>query len=236
MNLNALPCGLAAVLFTASAALAGPVTSYTGTLAATDDAQGGRLEFTLASTTTVTLQTFGFGGGVNGNGTAIAAGGFDPFLSLFSGTGDGAAFIDGDSDIMSDYASYMGCPPAGPVSMGGSPTCGDVRFSHSLAAGTYTVLLTAGAYVPLAAFGGGTLADGFADLTGGQFQTCTDATHCMATTGAWALDITLGDIVVNPPSVPEPGTPLLAVLALLACRAGTTWRRRPHPDHPGGAR
>ncbi|NCT82979.1 MAG: hypothetical protein GXC94_07560 [Comamonadaceae bacterium] len=236
MKLKVLACGPAAVLLAASAALAGPVASYTGTLAATDDALGGRIEFTLASATTVTLQTFGFGGGVNGNGTAIAAGGFDPFLSLFSGSGDSASFIDGDSDIMSDYAAYIGCPPAGLVSIGGSPTCGDVRFSRSLAAGTYTVLLTAGAYVPLAAFGGGTLADGFADLTGGQFQTCIDATHCINTTGAWALDITLGDVVVNPPGLPEPATPLLAMLALLASRAGTTRRGHSHPDHPGGAR
>ena len=29
------------------------------------------------------LRTFGFAGGTNGNGTVIAAGGFDPILSLF---------------------------------------------------------------------------------------------------------------------------------------------------------
>ena len=35
---------------------------------------------TLSTTGAITLQTYGFGGGVNAAGTTIAAGGFDPFV------------------------------------------------------------------------------------------------------------------------------------------------------------
>ena len=39
--------------------------------------------FTLLSDSTVTIQTFGFGGGTNTAGDMISAGGFDPLVALF---------------------------------------------------------------------------------------------------------------------------------------------------------
>jgi hypothetical protein len=42
--------------------------------------------FSLASTSSVTVQTYRFGGGTNAAGTTIAPGGFDPLVALFSGT------------------------------------------------------------------------------------------------------------------------------------------------------
>src|ERR1700733_12759477 len=50
------------------------------------------ITFTLALPGSVTLQTYGFGGGINGTGSTITAGGFDPFVGLFQGTGSTALF------------------------------------------------------------------------------------------------------------------------------------------------
>jgi len=43
--------------------------------------------------TTVTLQTYGFGGGTNAAGQVILPAGTDPFLAVFSGTGAGATIL-----------------------------------------------------------------------------------------------------------------------------------------------
>jgi hypothetical protein len=66
----------------------------------------------------------------------IPSGWFDPFVGLFSGTGSTALFIDGNSNILSNY--NPGCPPAGLVTVGSVPDqCGDVILGISgLTAGT----------------------------------------------------------------------------------------------------
>jgi hypothetical protein len=186
----------------AQAAFAGTV-SYTGTLASPEDSSN---EFVvdMATAGTLALQTWGFGGGTNAAGTAIPAGGFDPFVGVFAGTGPTATLIDGTSDVLSNYGSYTGCPPAGTVVFGTDNLCGDVQMSFSLAAGEYTVLLTDADYIPTATFEvGGQLGDGFIDLTGGALQTC-DGDDCITPTANWALDIT----TPNGPgaSTPEPAT------------------------------
>jgi hypothetical protein len=167
---------------------------------------------TLASAGTLTLQTWGFGGGINGNLAAIPAGGFDPLVAVFMGAGPTATFIEGASDILfPNYSAFMGCPPAGTVTIGSIPgNCGDVLMALSLSAGTYTILLTDGANIPFAV-NGGTLGDGFFDLTGGAFQTClADGSACIADTGNWALDVS-----VSSPS-PEPAVWEMACLGLLS--------------------
>jgi hypothetical protein len=171
--------------------------SYTGTLASATDAST-QITVTLANPGSITLQTFGFGGGTSAAGV-IAPGGFDPFVGLFAGTGDTAVFIDGTSDILSNYTPFQGCPPAGLVDIGGM-VCGDVAMTFSLAAGTYTVLLTDANYYPVA-INGGALGDGFVDFTGGVLQTCNGST-CITPTANWALDITTPDTTA---STPEPG-------------------------------
>ena len=93
--------------------------SYTGTLASPEDEA--IFTITLTSDGVLGLQTWGFGGGTNGAGQVISPGGFDPFVGVFSGTGDSAAFIDGTSDVLSNYGG--GCPPAGTVSTDGQLTC-----------------------------------------------------------------------------------------------------------------
>lgn len=187
--------------------------SYTGSLASSEDTFETTL--TLPSTGDVTLQTYGFGGGTNAAGTTIAAGGFDPFVGLFSGTGDGAVFVDGTSDILSNFTP--GCPPAGTVSVGSvAGQCGDVTMTFSgLAAGSYTVLLSDAANLPNAVFEtDGTLGDGFFDLTGGVFQTCIDENNCNTDTANWALDVTTSGGATTSP-VPEPPSVELAGLGLL---------------------
>lgn len=188
--------------------------SYTGMLANPQDSfativsvGGGGL---------VTLQTYGFGGGVNAAGTAIAAGGFDPFVGLFSGTGDSALFVDGTSDILTNFTP--GCPSAGTVTVGSvAGQCGDVDLQFTgLAPGTYTVLLTDGEYLPVAVFeDSGTLGDGFFDLTGGVFQTCVDENNCNLDTANWALDVTVGSGSTTPPAVPEPPSMELAGMGMV---------------------
>ena len=58
--------------------------SFTGTFVTDDQLE--LFEFTAPSAS-VTLETFGYGGGMNQMGTVIPAGGFAPVLSVFDATG-----------------------------------------------------------------------------------------------------------------------------------------------------
>lgn len=209
-------------------ASADTTTSYTGTLATPEDTF--TTVFTLASSSTVTLQTWGFGGGTNANGQVIPAGGFDPLLALFSGTGNGALILVdgfgnpiGTSDVLTNYGPYAGCPPAGTVNIGGT-VCGDITMSVTLGPGTYTVLLSDGSYIPLAVNPGPPIAvllgQGFFDLTGGAFQTCNGNT-CVTDTGNWAFDLTTSGGVVQ---TPEPSS-LLLVIGGAALLLVMQWKR-----------
>jgi hypothetical protein len=87
----------------------------------------------------------------------------------------------------------LGCPPAGAPIIGGSAQCGDITMTlPSLAAGTYTVVLSDGEYQANAVFDNGTLGEGFTDFTGGSFCNidingvgCPDPLG-----GAYAFDVT----------------------------------------------
>jgi PEP-CTERM motif len=229
---------LAALAMCAATAHADSTQSYTGTLTNPDNATGTFdssdsfiVFLTLSAASDVTLQTYGFGGGVNTTGTTIVAGGTDPFVGLFSGTGSSASFINGGSLIL-NYSN--GCPPANGVSDFGDTTCGDETFTfEDLAAGAYTVLLSDGNYIPAAFFDSGTLGEGAIDLTGGVFCNTADVatgTACPSSSGAWALDVTESAVTTAP--VPEPtslallGTGLLAIAGLLK-RGNQLNRRNP---------
>lgn len=208
--------------------------SYTGTLANSEDSFTATVS--VADGGSVLLQTYGFGGGVNAAGTSIAAGGFDPFVGLFQGTGDGAVFVDGTSDVLTNYSP--GCPPAGTVTIGSvAGQCGDVNFQFTgLSAGTYTVLLTDGEYLPAAVFeDSGTLGDGFFDLTAGVFQTCVDENNCNTDTANWALDITTS-ASGGPPTVPEPPSVELAGMGVALAAAWMYRRSRNDRLIQGGVR
>lgn len=216
-------------------------TSYVGTLATSESTFETTL--TLTSAENVTLQTYGFGGGTNGNGTVIAPGGTDPFLAIFAGTGSGATMLTdgmgnpfGTSLDLGNYDSFVGCGPANTVSDFGDTTCGDITMTlASLAAGTYTVVLSDGQYIANAVFDNGTLGEGFSDFTGGVFCNTQDTdtgTPCPNTSGAYALDVTTSGSGTGTgtgpgggmPIAPEPNTFLLLAMGLLSAGAGRRLR------------
>ena len=194
--------------------------SYTGSLTSSTDVV--EETFTLSSPATIGLQTWGFGGGTNAAGDVILPGGTDPFLGIFSGTGasatiltDGASNPYGTSLDLSNYGNpnFLGCPPAGAPVIGGSPQCGDITMTlSSLAAGTYTVILTDGQYVPQAVYDNGTLGEGFSDFTGGAFcNIAINGVDCPNTSGAYAFDIT----GLPSSAVPEPAPVAFVGAALI---------------------
>jgi hypothetical protein len=222
---------LFAVALGATAVHAGTI-SLTGTLSSPESF----VEFTvtLLNPGTVDLQTYGFGGGTNAAGALISLGGTDPFLAIFSGTGSGATIVTDGSAIPQPYGTslsqsnygapdFVGCGPANTESIGGSPVCGDITMTiPSLAAGTYTVLLSDGQYVANAVGDNGTLGEGFADFTGGTFCNIDiNGVACPNDLGAYALDITTPPTVS---SVPEPGT--LGLFASGLTGLGFLCRRR----------
>jgi hypothetical protein len=185
----------------AATTLSAGIVSETGTLSTPEDTV--LITLNLPTGGNVTLQTYGFGGGTNAAGAVIPSGGFDPFVGLFAGTGPTALFLNGDSDVLSNFTP--GCPPAGTLTVGSvAGQCGDVNLPFTgLSAGTYTVLLTDGANVPNAVFEtSGVLGDGFTDLSGGVFQTCADLIDCNSDSGNWALDITAPNSSIT--ATPEP--------------------------------
>lgn len=99
--------------------------SFVGSLAPDDPNDVFVTSFTLLLPSAVAIQTLNFGGGTNAAGTLIAAGGFDPYVSLFSGVGAGATFLASNDDGL--------CPPGH-----GAPACADSTLvTGLLAAGTY---------------------------------------------------------------------------------------------------
>jgi hypothetical protein len=213
--------------------------SYVGTLATPQSAF--EVTVDLSASSTITLQTYGFGGGVNQAGTTISPGGTDPFVAIFSGAGPGATILtDGSSNPfgtsldltnydnpgdLTDGEDFVGCGPAGAPVIGGSAQCGDITMTlPSLAAGVYTVVLSDGNYVAGAVYDNGTLGEGFSDLTAGGFcNLLINGVNCPNTSGAYALDITGLPPGSTVSVTPEPASLVLWITGL----AGVGWRVRP---------
>jgi hypothetical protein len=92
--------------------------------------------FALSAPSTLTIQSYGYGGsgnapgGRNAAGSVIVAGGFDSYVSLFDGMGDAAAFLKSNDDGI--------CPPGTAF-----PACHDSTLViNALAAGSYTMALS----------------------------------------------------------------------------------------------
>jgi hypothetical protein len=181
--------------------------SYMGNFVEDNDVQ--KISFTLLFDTTVTLETFGYGGGINGKGAVIVPGGFEPTLQLF--------------------ALPSGLAVSGSILPGPDPTCGpripDINRNNFCFDAYAQVFLTAGDYVvaltqnPNTA--NGNLGDGFLYDADPNFNNGFVGTFNFQGTNAWALDITAADATVP---TPEPGSALLAASALLL--AGFGIRRR----------
>jgi hypothetical protein len=221
--------------------------SCTGTLDTPEDVF---LEtFTLAGNNTITVQTYGFGGGTNAGGAAIPAGGFDSLVALFSGPANNATILLDSStnpiasgDTLGQFTP--GCPPAGTVTVGSVPgNCGDNQLVVNLGPGTYTLLLSDTNFVPLSVnpgiltpfdltdttsnnYGSSTSNGAYSDLSGGVFQTCASSIDCNIDTGNFAVDIVGSTVNGGPPpmpAVPEPSTVGILAFALAALMGGRTW-------------
>ena len=160
--------------------------------------------FSLSAPSTLTIQSYGYGGsssapgGSNAAGSAILAGGFDTYVSLFNGTGDAATSLASNDDGV--------CPPGNPA-----PACHDSTLvMASLAAGSYTMVLSVFDNFSFAEnFGSGTLGDGFIGL-GDYF----DAASGTVRTSNYAVDISAPGLVAAP--VPEPAAWPIGAAVLLA--------------------
>jgi hypothetical protein len=168
-------------------------------------------QFTVNASEQVTIQSYGYAGGVVPTlplPTTIAAGGFAPNAILFDGTG---------SEIASDNGGHCGVTKADPV----TGNCDDSFIQQTLSAGSYTLALLVFDNVP----NDGLLADGFKQdgnpgFTCAEFGTTgnfCDVTSALGTvrTGNYAVAITGQDIT----STPEPATVSFILLACLCLPA-----------------
>jgi hypothetical protein len=181
--------------------------SYTGVFTNDNDVQ--LLSFSVLTDTTVTLRTFGYGGGTNAAGTPIAPGGFESVLQIFDAvTGDASS-----GPILPGIAPN--CAPLNPVpaNLG---FCRDAYGQVFLAAGDYQVALTQ--YDNLA--NSTNLSGGFTYDADPNFASGFVGTFGFQGDGHWALDITTPDST----GVPEPASALLTIPVLLL--AGLSLRKR----------
>jgi hypothetical protein len=164
---------------------------------------------------------------------------------LFNGMQTAATILEDSGNPVASADSLTvfsaGCPPAATIAIGAmSGICGDNRLSATLAAGTYTLLLTDANFIALAVdpnlalglydltdtssnnYGSSTGNGAYTDLSFGAFQTC-DGFDCNTDSGNFAVDILTSPAGPPPAPVPEPLTlPLVGSgLALLLCRLRT---------------
>ena len=186
--------------------------SFTGNFVNDNDVQ--LLALSLLSDATVTLQTLGYGGGTNGNGQVIPAGGFESVLQV--------------------YAAPSGMAVGGPIQPGPNPTCGprtpdpgrlgfcqDAYLQMFLTAGNYSVALTQSPNDPL-----GNLSDGFFYVDAvpdPNFNNGFVGTFGFQGTSAWAVDISFPGAT----QVPEPATALLTMTGLIVSGIASRKRRWP---------
>ncbi len=196
--------------------------SYTGA-AFTQDDQYEVIHFKLTQSESVTFQTFGADGGINGAGAVINQGGFVPVVALFNG-------VNGQSD---DYWNIITHYGDGNVNAGKF----DVSFAQALAAGDYYVVISVfnnfdQGFLPTslvvsspysnstfdyAYFNSAVLvgSDNFTYSQLGGFSTGEPTPFwyepSIQRTGGWALDI-----IASYVDIPEPGSVWLVLLGLSA--------------------
>jgi hypothetical protein len=191
--MNTIRNGLAALALAATAMAAGASTTLAGNLG--DPGNGalvgsdlGAPDFTddNAIANNVALYTFTLGGSgaVSIVSTGFAAGGVDPYFTLFSGSGATATFYD------SNYAQA-------------TTTGGDFTWTGTLGAGTWEIALGSFENMSFAENGGvGTLGDGFIGL--GDPNSLRDGSYSLTLTtpvpeptGAWLMALGLAGVAIR---------------------------------------
>ena len=155
---------------------------------------------TVIAPSYISVQTWSYGGGTSATGPVIPDGGFDPIVSLFSGTGPAATLLTFNDDGT--------CPPGN--NDPNTFACLDSTLDVGVNPGDYTLAFTA--YANFA--NGPTLGDGFSDR--GSFTDIFGSDR----TGNLAADLD-----VTP--APEPATGPILLLGALAL---WKYRRRLEPQ------
>ena len=186
--LQTLAVGVVSAFLIASGANAANF-SFTGNLSNDDEVQ--LFNFSVGATSTVELRTYSYAGGTMADGTVIAAGGFDPILTVFD---SGGSQIGNNDD-------GIGTVPSDPV----TGAFFDTFLSVLLDAGDYTVAVSQFSNFPI-----GDLTDGFPGSGRTNFEDVTGDFR----TSFWAFDILnveTGEIGDTVNTVPVPAAlPLLA--------------------------
>jgi hypothetical protein len=182
--------------------------SYTGAFTQDDNVQ--LFNFTVGSSSTVTLLTLSYAGGVNAASATIARGGFDPILAVFDSAG---MQIDQNDDGGSNV----------PVDLSG--VYYDTYLQLTLGPGNYTVAVMEFDNFAI----GPNLSDGFQRTGQGNFTAsdsfsagCGSATAFCDVSGSayrfrdnhWAFDILNVANASQVNNVPEPATVLMALSGL----------------------
>lgn len=185
--------GIAAALLTSATAATAADFSYTGSLPDPNAVQ--LFNFTVGTTSTVTLRSYSYAGGTNAAGQVIARGGFDPILALFDGSG---TLINQNDDGGGNV----------PADINGNRY--DVFLQSLLGPGNYTVSVAAFSNFAV----GPNLSDGFQNT--GSFS---------GRTNQWAFDILNVNSAAQVGAVPEPGTWALMLIGFGAVGASLRRRR-----------
>ncbi len=191
--------------FAALLAAAAPAAAATFSLGGSFAVDNGKAaySFYVAQTGIVTLTSFGYAGGTNGNGDTIARGGFDPVFSLYDNNGTAIDFNDDGNGVPLDAVTGVGADPL---------------LSLSLDAGRYFIYLTQyNNFGPLQ-FPGFFAFDGQPDFRGGFVDFYGDQR-----TGNWSFDID-GASAAIAGGVPETATWLTMIIGFGL--AGAAARRR----------
>jgi hypothetical protein len=196
--------GVAFVLLTAPG-FAGQF-SFTGVFANDNDVQ--LFTFGLLAPTTVTLQTWSYGGGTDANGQTIAAGGFEPLLEVF----DALSLAPASGLLLP--GTFSSCPP-NRADTNRIPACYDVLAQLSLTAGNYFLALTQN---PNAAVGN--LGDGFQFDGDPTFNSGFAGSFGAQGDGHWEVDILAADNAAAVTATPEPGSLWLSAAAMLLAGIG----------------
>ncbi len=176
----------------------------------TDD-QVQLFDFTLATGSTVTMESWGYGGGTNAHGDVIPAGGFDTYFTWYGSDGSMIG-QDDDCDGGPGHSHNGGCV--------------DAYGQANLGPGSYILALTQSGNIPL-----GDLSDGFFQQGAGDYTASGScAAFCDTSgntdSGNWAVDIlnVTSATEEGVPATPEPSTWVLSIggIALLL----VAWRRR----------